>query len=405
MALKKIMFISYGGGHANIVRLVYQGLKKQKGVELKVLALTVAGKIFAQNHIPYVTSSNYINLFEDKEKIKEYGQKLAKIYWNRESGISYEDSVAYLGFGYRDLVNKYGKDKAEDLFRHEERKSFWPEEVMKTILLDEKPDVLVITCGVRSEGAAGSAANQLGIPVIRIADLPTYGSSNCECILCVMNEYAKKFAMEEYGIREEKIVITGQPVFEDNLVINKKSVDISKHQIRLSEFDKMILYLEQPGVVETKEVEKCLKEIAAIKPELLFVFKLHPNQDLDKSYWISKNVLMVRDFNLKDLLFLCDLAITKDSASGMEAVLMGKPLINLMLSDSILDYANYNISERILELKYLPMAINKCLNKNSDIYLNLANGREHFNNKQGAVDNIIKVIFNEIEKQNNMEED
>ncbi len=405
MALKKIMFISYGGGHANIARLVYQGLKKQKDVELKVLALTVAGKIFDQDHIPYSTSSNYINLFEDKEEIKKYGQELAKTYWNQESGISYEDSVAYLGFGYRDLVNRYGRDKAEDLFRHEERKAFWPEEVMKTILLDEKPDALVITCGVRSEGAAGAAANQLGIPVIRVADLPTYGPSNCECVLCVMNEYAKKFAMKEYGIKEEKIIVTGQPVFEDNLVVNKKSLDISKHKIRLNEFNKMILYLEQPGVAETKEVEKCLKGIAAEEPDFLFVFKLHPNQDLDRSYWMSENVLIVRDFNLKDLLFLCDLAITKDSASGMEAVLMGKPLINVLLSDSILDYANYNISERVLELKYLPIAIDKCLNKNSDVYLNLKKGREHFDNKQDAGDNIIKVIFNEIEKQNNVEED
>jgi UDP-N-acetylglucosamine 2-epimerase len=400
MALKKIMFVSYGGGHANIARLIYQGLKKRNDVEIKVLALTVAGKIFDQYHVPYKTSSCYLDLFEDMEQIRNYGQRLAQTCWNQESGIAYEDSVAYLGFGYRDLVGKYGEEKAEYLFQQKERKAFWPEDVMKTILLYEKPDALVITCGVRSEGAAGTAANRLGIPVIRIADLPTYDPSNCDCMLCVMNEYARQFAIKEFRIKEEKITITGQPVFEDNLVINKDSLDESRHKIRIDSFDKMILYLEEPGVEETKEVEKCLKEIAAVRTDLLFVFKMHPNQDLDKNYWESDNILVVRDFRLKDLLFLCDLAITKDSTAGMEAVLMGKPLINLMLSDSILDYSEYRISERVLNLTQLPVAINECLDEESEIYLNLKRGRESFANKQNAVENIIEVILNEIKNQN-----
>ncbi|NBH70577.1 hypothetical protein D3Z51_00695 [Clostridiaceae bacterium] len=400
MALKKIMFVSYGGGHANIARLICQGLKKRNDVEIKVLALTVAGKIFDQYHVPYKTSSFYLDLFEDKEQIRNYGQRLAQTCWNQESGITYEDSVAYLGFGYRDLVGKYGEEKAEYLFQQKERKAFWPEDVMKTILLYEKPDALVITCGVRSEGAAGTAANQLGIPVIRIADLPTYDPSNCDCMLCVMNEYARQFAIKEYGIKEEKITITGQPVFEDNLVINKDSLDESRHKIRIDSFGKMILYLEEPGVEETKEVEKCLKEMAAVRTDLLFVFKMHPNQDLDENHWASDNILIVRDFRLKDLLFLCDLAITKDSTAGMEAVLMGKPLINLMLSDSILDYSEYRISEKVMNLTQLPVVIHECLDEESEIYLNLKRGRESFANKQNAVENIIEIILNEIKNQN-----
>ena len=131
---------------------------------------------------------------------------------------------------------------------------------------------------------------------------------------------------------------------------------------------------------------------------------MHPNQSLDKNYWASNNVLVVRDFNLKDLLFLCDVAITKDSTAGMEAVLMGKPLINLMLSDSILDYADYNISERITELDHLDTVINECLDKCSETYQRLKRGRDFFSNKQGAVDNIIGVILDELEKRNRMEE-
>lgn len=393
---KKIMFVSYGGGHANIARLIYNELKKYNNIDLKVLALTMAGKIFDKYHVPYVTISHYLDLFEDKEEIVAFGQELAKEHWNKESGITYEDSVAYLGLGYRDLINRYGKEKAEKLFKNEERKAFWPVNVMKSILMSEKPDALIITCGVRSEGASGAAANILGIPVIRIADLPTYESSNCDCMLCVMNEYAKRYALEKYNIKEDRIVITGQPVFEETLKINLEEIEKSKKEINWINFNKIILYLEEAGLAETKDVENKLKEIAQIRQDFLFVFKLHPNQNCDGNKWISKNILVVRDFSLNNLLYLSDLAITKDSTAGLEAVLLEKPLINIMLSDSILDYSDYNISKKITNLEYLPEAILECLDKKSELYMALQEGRKSFVNRQNAANNIVKVIFSEI---------
>lgn len=392
------MFVSYGGGHANIARLVYKELEKYNNIELKVLALTMAGKIFDQYHIPYVTISYYLDLFEDKEQIITYGQALAKEHWNKKSGITYEDSVAYLGLGYRDLVKTYGKEKAENLFKSEERKSFWPVDVMKTILANESPDALIITCGVRSEGASGVAANMLNIPVIRIADLPTYESSNCECMLCVMNEYAKRYAIEKYNTEENRIVITGQPVFEDNLKIDPNEIEVCKKEIRWHSFNKMVLYLEEPGLQETQDVENKLKEIAQTKENTLFVFKLHPNQDCDKSIWISNNILVVRDLLLKNLLYLCDLAITKDSTAGLEAVLLGKALINILFNESILDYSEYGISKKVTNLEHLSEIVDECFDKKSETYLKLQEGRKSFYNKQYAARNIVKVIFDELKR-------
>ena len=79
---------------------------------------------------------------------------------------------------------------------------------------------------------------------------------------------------------------------------------------------------------------------------------------------------------------------------------MGKPLINLMLSDSILDYSEYRISEKVMNLTQLPVVIHECLDEESEIYLNLKRGRESFANKQNAVENIIEIILNEIKNQN-----
>lgn len=43
---RKILYISYGGGHANLVRHTYNELSQICCYEQKVIALTVAGKVF-----------------------------------------------------------------------------------------------------------------------------------------------------------------------------------------------------------------------------------------------------------------------------------------------------------------------------------------------------------------------
>ena len=330
--------------------------------------------------------------------IIKYGEKLAEKQFNPNSGCSYEDTVAYFGLGYGELVEQYGPEEAERIFADNGRKVFCPVNVMKTILEYEKPDALVITCGVRSEKAAGLAANILGIPVIRIADLPAFEETGCECVTCVMNEYAKKYAISHLHLDPKKVIITGQPVFEDNLKVEQGIIDKIYHQLKVNDYHKFILYLDEPGLVESGQIEDKLLEIATSHQDWLFVIKLHPNQNLNESMYLRENIYKVKNIDLKALLYLCDVAITKDSTTGLEAVLVGAPLINILLSETYLDYSEYGISEKVMDLKDLEKAICECLDFDSMTFRRLEDGRKSMSNYENAAANIVDVIKNEIFK-------
>ena len=114
---------------------------------------------------------------------------------------------------------------------------------MKEILEYENPDAVIITSGVRTERAVGIAANELKIPVIRIVDLHEFERSGCECYTCVMNEYAKKYAISILNENPEHVYVTGQPVFEDNYRLDAQINLKIRSELQLDKYDKLIVYL------------------------------------------------------------------------------------------------------------------------------------------------------------------
>ena len=159
-----------------------------------------------------------------QKEILRLGEELAESAHNPNSDVPYEQTVAYMGCGMWDLVKRFGEDEARRMFSEKERKSFYPIEVMKNILSYVKPDVLVITCEVRMEGAAAFAANEMGIPTVRITDFPLFKNLKSPAITCVMNEFSKNYAINTLGLSEDSFVITGHPVFEDDLTVSKEDL-------------------------------------------------------------------------------------------------------------------------------------------------------------------------------------
>lgn len=60
--MKKVFYVSYGGGHANISRFIYKELEKDPQVEQEVLSLTVADKIFDRSAFTYKYLTDYLYL-------------------------------------------------------------------------------------------------------------------------------------------------------------------------------------------------------------------------------------------------------------------------------------------------------------------------------------------------------
>ena len=64
--MKKVFIPSYGGGHANIMKLLYPLLKKSFDVE--ILALTLADDIYNNAAIPHNTIKDYLHIFSEVEQ-------------------------------------------------------------------------------------------------------------------------------------------------------------------------------------------------------------------------------------------------------------------------------------------------------------------------------------------------
>lgn len=339
---KKVLFVTYGGGHVNIVIPIIEKLVEDPALEPEVLALTMAKVKLTKVGLAYKELRDFLSLF-DKAEIEKIGEGLAHTYHERDTGLDFYDTMMYYGLGMWNLIKQVGEEEARERIVQQGRHAFNPVEVLKRIICQENPDLIVVTCEARSEKAAVIAGKELGVPTLRIMDLLCNNPSEIPTTdyVAVMNEYAKE-KLVKYGIPAEKIEITGQPAFKDisSLHVDKneilKSLHVSKTNKR-----RIILWVSQP-LPPTKVILKNLINYSQINKNVLLLIKLHPNEN--EGQYIrytemrhSNFIFTSKDYNIQQLIQIADLVITQNSTSGLEAVLMKKPLLIVDLLDDSYD--------------------------------------------------------------------
>ena len=205
--MRKVLFVSYGGGHINIINEVIKEIIKYKNIDFKVLALTTAYdksvSLFSNKYIKKI--SDYKDLFKkDIEKINYYGSLILEDNYNASSGISKEDTLIYLGLSMFELVQTHGEQKAFDLYNKKQRQAFLPIKTMKKILEYEDISLVVTTTSPRFEEASLTAANELGMETIQILDLfgELYPLPKANHIVC-MNSYISE-SLKRQGLIKNK---------------------------------------------------------------------------------------------------------------------------------------------------------------------------------------------------------
>ena len=238
MTVPKVVGVAYGGGHANVVIPVLQELQ-HRGFETTLIALTSAGPQARRMGIAHKGYVDYMHLI-DRARAEELGQPQAQAIHNESSGIAFSETLAYIGANLLENHQAFGRDMAELAFQKASRHSFLPVELFKKILAAEEADLVLATNSPRSEKAALIAAQEMGIPSVRVEDL--YGVPNLHesvreqlgadlyaqtvgrktltptriCFMCDyarQNFIAKQTAWDVQGVTEENSVVTGQPVF------------------------------------------------------------------------------------------------------------------------------------------------------------------------------------------------
>ena len=210
--LSKILFVTYGGSHALILRPVIERLAADKKIEIFILALTKSAPIFDGIDAKLL---GYKDFFSEPH-IKAYGQELMKDL----NGVSdVEETVSYMGQNFAELVDILGEERAWEAYRKDGRQIFLPIKAMNRIFEATSPDLVVTTNSPRSEKAAVLVAGSVGIKSLAIIDmfgircLPWFKEPNFSDCICVLSDNVKKYLVDS-GIAASKISVTGNPMFD-----------------------------------------------------------------------------------------------------------------------------------------------------------------------------------------------
>lgn len=397
--MSKVFFVTYGGGHVNIIRHIYRALIHQN-IKPTILALTSSVKTLDKEKIPYKKISDYLDLFDYKDQILKFGNYLGPEFYDKNSELDYFDIISYLGFSIYDLlVEEDGFENALKKFRSEGHKIFNPVNTMEKILKYEKPNVLVLTSSMRMEKAAGFMGNKMNIPVVRILD--TIGDDDIvpyECKICVMNKKAKENVLINNRIDPKKVIVTGQPDYEESLKIEEQVLNKIRKNLELDKYEKIITYLSQPRMKETELIIGKLNEIAVSSKNNLVIIKLHPNENIEEySEFIEKkasNLILVKDEELIYYIKIADVVLTKHSTGALLGIFMDKPIIviNVFNSEFFPDYSKYGVAVCVRDLNVLETIIEILFDSESKLNKKLKVGRKKLKNTENATLNVVEVI-------------
>jgi hypothetical protein len=344
--MRKILFVTYGGGHVNIINEVAQSLLNAKGVDFNILALTTAYHnlkgLYPKGTVKKISDYNY--LFGDiKTDVLYWGNKFVDDNYNDKGVVTKNETIHYIGYSYVDLILNHGKVMAAQIYRENKRNGFLPTTIMKKIILEEDFDTIIATTSPRFELASLIAGNELKKRTIQILDL--FGEIHPVPIakeIITINEDVTK-SLKQQGVRSV-FYEYGQPSIEKT--VNKiKSIDINKVKSKLNiSPNKKVLLLATQKLIEFNQdlskgdivnnvyvYDKMFNILSNIvnKFKLELVVRVHPNENiffykklLDK--YDCKVTFLNEKLDSIESVAICDYLVTHSSTIGLEAMISGK---------------------------------------------------------------------------------
>jgi len=337
--------LAYGGAHVAALAPLASALIAQDAPVL-FLALTTACA-----HLDYL-GLEYISYRDmpgaQDARVQELGRKLLADL-PQVSVVPVEDSIAYMGLNYQDLVMRLGRSGAEQAYQRYGRQAFFPVALFKRWLLNVQPKLLVATNAPRSECAALKAARVLRIPSVCLISSfaehaikrvvpPGYASK-----ICVLNEQMHS-AFIKQGCKPETLVVTGNPIFERLRHPIVQSGGCVLRQMRhWRDNETVVLWASRPeparhlyngkqGDVDfPRRIEERLREFIAKYEDFKLIVRYHPSEQGREFQKEQERVEQSAiDDDLAVLLNAVDVVVTlSTSIVGMEASLVGKPVISI----------------------------------------------------------------------------
>jgi len=372
--MKPVVMVVYGGGHVTMLAPVARALL-ERGTPVLFLALTTAGAYLERLGLPYIRY-HHLPGAQD-EQVQAWGHELARDL-PANSVVPLEESIAYLGLNYQDLVKRLGVEGAKQAYAEQGRHAFLPVTLFKHWLAEIEAGLVVATNSPRSERAALEAARALNIPSLCAVDVfgiqeirwikqPGYASR-----ICVLNEQVREWFITQ-GCQPHTLVVTGNPAFERLQYPSMREAGRAMRQAKgWADNETVVLWASQPEPSQhpfndlqgdsllPRKIETHLREFVARQSNFRLVVRYHPSEQgvLFKT-GESRVEQSLASEDLSVLLNAVDKVVTLTSTVGLEGYLASKPVISVRGSvfDKDVPYGEMGIATEVKTMDELDNAL------------------------------------------------
>ena len=291
-----------------------------------------------------------------------------------------EETAAYLGLSYQELVVSVGLEEAERQYQREGRQAFLPVATLRRIVKQLAPSLVVATNSPRAELAAIMAARSLCLPSVCLVDLfcldevKWIGEPGYADKVCVLNDSVKHFLLSA-GRADHQVVVTGNPAFDDLANPIHVAAGASLRQDRNWGGKHVLLWPTQvepafhpfngtPGDVDLPE--RALRQVISwVLSRDDCVLCVRPRAGLAPLVLPDDPRIVVtgQDVSLPALLQAVDLVVTLNSTVGLEGHLAGTRLVQILGSvfDNAMPLKRYGIADEAVALDGLAVALERCI--------------------------------------------
>lgn len=301
-----------------------------------VLALTSAGAYMRKLGIPSLGFKDFA--FTGSYEIQAYGQRLAADI--PDNGVvPREETVAYLGASFIDLVNQLGDEcAAYEQYLEKGRAAFLPVASLRKMIDELHVDAVVTTNAPRAERAALIVARTLNLPTICVNDnlwlrggIADVAENQLADRICVLSESVRQELILKTSVDPDVVVVTGTPVFDAIKKTPRVRSESNIPRVLLADCDLPDVhpYLDLrsivPGIGEAVRAE--LNRLSAAGVVDVW-FRPHPSQIYDYSAYSACHVSEPHE-NLHERLARTDIVVTAISTVGIEGRAMGLGLVSI----------------------------------------------------------------------------
>lgn len=382
-ATQKVLAVTYGGGHISMILPALRGLKKRlPELEVTVLALTTSLARARKVGLDCFGYSDLIQLFPEwTTQAQLHGERLSAS--NSHPEVSAQESIAYLGLNWMDLVCQHGEVCAQSMYAHSGRAAFYPITVLRRLIQSLAPDFVLTTNSPRSEQAAVQAAVEMGIPCLSMFDLfpiendPYAARAFQADVTTVVSSQARETLIRA-GMSADKISVTGNPAF-DELTAPQHLMESKNLLTKLGWGGRDVVlfagYSEPSahgiwpaGTAFPLAIEHVLRQLVHQHSKIALLIRQHPNswnQYLEA--WKKHpphprvHISLLDDESVECCILASQIVVVQASTVGLQSAIAGKSVLAMEESPSIysasFSWSALGVARGVAVLKDLPAAV------------------------------------------------